>query len=52
MLKAKAHIISAGNWHSMIIDSNSNIYAAGHNKQGACGTGNFETNDVFTEVKG
>jgi hypothetical protein len=35
----------------MIIDSNQKAYAAGHNKQGACGTGNFENCDSFTEVK-
>jgi len=42
-LKVEARIISAGNWHSMFIDSNGKLFAAGHNKQGACGTSNFET---------
>lgn len=41
-LKVQARIISAGNWHSMFIDSNGRVWAAGHNKQGACGVGHFD----------
>lgn len=50
-IKIQAKIISTGNWHSMMIDSNQKVYSAGHNKQGACGTGNFENCDTFTEIK-
>lgn len=41
-LKIQARTIAAGNWHSMFIDINGKLFAAGHNKQGACGTGNFD----------
>jgi alpha-tubulin suppressor-like RCC1 family protein len=41
-LKFQVEIISCGNWHSMLIDKNKKVYSAGHNKQGACGVGNFE----------
>ena len=51
-IKIQAKSISTGNWHSMLVDSNQKAYAAGHNKQGACGTGSFDNCDVFTEVKG
>jgi len=34
----------------MLIDTNGKLFASGHNKQGACGTGNFETVETYTEV--
>ena len=40
-LKIKVAKISAGNWHSLIIDSEGIIYGTGHNKYGALGIGNF-----------
>jgi alpha-tubulin suppressor-like RCC1 family protein len=41
-LKTAVKFISAGNWHSMFIDNIGKLYSAGHNKQGACGSGTFE----------
>lgn len=40
-LKVSVKAISAGNWHSMLIDYNGKVWACGHNKQGACGIGTF-----------
>lgn len=33
--------MSAGNWHSIITDSEGNLFGCGHNKYGALGIGNF-----------
>lgn len=41
-LKVKVNKISAGNWHSLIIDSQGILHGTGHNKYGALGVGNFE----------
>lgn len=41
-LKVKVSKIAAGNWHSLIIDTDGALYGAGHNKYGALGIGNFE----------
>ena len=49
-LKVVARAISAGNWHSMLVDDKGRLFAAGHNKQGACGTGHFNNVDSFAEV--
>ena len=40
-LKIQVEAISAGNWHSLIIDKHKQAYSVGHNKQGACGVGHF-----------
>ena len=49
-LKVQARSISAGNWHSMLIDSQGKLHAVGHNKQGACGIGSFNNVESFSEV--
>jgi alpha-tubulin suppressor-like RCC1 family protein len=35
----------------MLIDSNGKVYSVGHNKQGACGTGDFNNVEAFTLAK-
>jgi alpha-tubulin suppressor-like RCC1 family protein len=40
-LKVPIKAIAAGNWHSLLIDVEGRVHAAGHNKQGACGVGSF-----------
>lgn len=47
-IKIQVRTMSAGNWHSMVIDSNGKIYATGHNKQGACGVGHFNNLETFS----
>ena len=51
-LKVQAIIIAAGNWHSMLIDQDSHVWASGHNKQGACGVGSFDNVPTYTPVHG
>jgi alpha-tubulin suppressor-like RCC1 family protein len=50
-LKVQARAIAVGNWHSMFIDTDGKLWATGHNKQGACGTGSFDNLETFTPVK-
>ncbi len=40
-LKVKVNKISAGNWHSLIIDTEGMLHGTGHNKYGSLGVGNF-----------
>lgn len=48
-LKITVKHISAGNWHSMLIDSNGFVHATGHNKYGSCGVGHFDNVSAFTK---
>lgn len=42
-------MIAAGNWHSIIVDDNGDLYGVGHNKYGSCGVGTFENLTQFTK---
>jgi alpha-tubulin suppressor-like RCC1 family protein len=35
----------------MLIDADGRVYSVGHNKQGACGTGDFNNVDTYTLAK-
>jgi alpha-tubulin suppressor-like RCC1 family protein len=43
--------VSAGNWHTMVIDSVGEVYGVGHNKYGALGIGSFNEAQEFTKAK-
>ena len=48
-LKVKVVDIAAGNWHSLILDTDGNCYGVGHNKYGSCGIGTFDNAREFTK---
>lgn len=33
--------VAAGNWHTIVVDDNRNVYGIGHNKYGQLGLGTF-----------
>ncbi len=41
-IKKTVKLIAAGNWHSLIVDTQGQMFAVGHNKYGSCGVGNFD----------
>lgn len=45
----KVKLIAAGNWHSLLVDINGDLYSVGHNKYGSCGNGTFENLTEFTK---
>ena len=51
MSQINVRYIAAGNWHTMIIDADRNVYGIGHNKYGQLGLGHFETVTNYSKSK-
>ena len=43
--------VAAGNWHTVIVDSEQNVFGIGHNKYGQLGLGNLESVSVYSKAK-
>lgn len=49
-IKIKVKNMAAGNWHSIIVDFEGNLYGTGHNKYGALGLKHLNNVAGFTKA--
>ena len=46
----KAKVVSCGNYHTMIIDLNNNVWAFGYNDYGQLGLGDNQNRNIPTQI--